>query len=213
VTPCLSFHEVAALARRAARGGGLTWDLADEAGRAVRMLCVAGVDGCAALAALLAELRARRAPALAPLRLSDPVWVAQAGALCPIRAGTALSDMTRDLPHAGVGLQGVIAPVLVLPFAADAARALQRPVTLSWRDGIVSIGPEGLPRAAGIAKLARARQADLHLHPGGPGLPVAPPETRARPDPAAWQALAASAARTLAPSGDGQGPVRRGISR
>jgi len=99
-----------------------------------------------------------------------------------------------------VGLVGVLAPILVVPFAADMARVLQGPVTLSWRDGIVSIGPEGVPRAAGIDKLARTRQTGLHLHPGGPGLPAAPLGTRARPDPAAWQALLASASRTLAPA-------------
>ncbi len=194
-----SLAEVEDLARRAARGGGLPWDLADEAGRAVRLLCIARIDGCAALAALLAHPRAHQDKSLAPMDLRDRVWSSRSGALCPIRSGTALSDIAGDLPPDGVGLLGVVAPVLILPFAADMARALQLPVTLSWRGAVVSIGTEGLPRALRIDRLARTRQTGLHLHPGGPGLPPAPPETRARPAPAAWAALLASASRTSSP--------------
>lgn len=188
------------MARRAARGSGLPWGLADEAGRAVRVLCAAGVDGAAALAALLDELRARRDDKPAPLHLQDRVWAARAGALCPIRTGTALSDMARSLRADGVGLLRVLRPVLIVPFAADAARTLQAPVTLSWHGGILGIGPDGVPSGAILDRLATIREAGLHLHPGGPGLPPAAPATRACPDPAAWSALGAWAARTSAPA-------------
>lgn len=199
MTDSLSFGEMEALARRAARGGGLPWGLADEAGRAVRILCAAGLDGAAALAGLLAEIRVRRDPRLAPVRVLDRVWRAEGGALCPIRAGVSLSDMARLMPPDGVGMEGVLVPVLILPFAADVARRLEGPVTLSWRGGILSLGPEGLPQAEGMDKLMRVQQAGLHLHPGGPGLPAAKAHARARPDPRALAALEALARRTRAP--------------
>jgi hypothetical protein len=195
----LSFGEIGALARQAARGAGLPWDLADEAGRAVRLLCAAGIDGAAALAELLTEVRVRRDPRLAPVRVQDRVWAAPGGALCPIRSGAALSDAARLMPPDGVGLVGVLVPVLILPFAADVARVLEGPVTLSWRGGILSLGPEGLPRAGGVDKMVRVKQTGLHLHPGGPGLPAARPETRARPDRNALAQLQALAGRTRAP--------------
>lgn len=198
----LSFGEIEALARRAARGAGMPWDLADEAARAVRMLCAGGIDGAAALAGLLVEIRIRRDLRLAPVRVQDRVWASPGGALCPIRTGAALSDVARLLPADGVGLVGVLMPVLILPFAADVARALQGPVTLSWRGGILSLGPDGLPRAGGVDKLVRVQQTGLHLHPGGPGLPAAPPQTRARPDPAALAQLQVLARRTRAPAGE-----------
>lgn len=198
----LSFGEVEALARRAARGAGLPWDLADEAGRAVRILCAVDIDGCRALADLLAEIRVRRDTKLVPQRLQDRVWSAPGGALCPIRTGAALSDIARHLPPDGVGLLGVMVPALILPFAADVARIIQGPVTLSWHSGILSIGPDGLPHSEGMTKLVQTRQTGLHLHPGGPGMPPAPPQTRARPDAQAWAELVLSAARTVAPPDD-----------
>lgn len=199
MTDSLSFGEMEALARRAARGGGLPWGLADEAGRAVRILCAAGLDGAAALAGLLAEIRVRRDPRLAPIRVLDRVWRAESGSLCPIRAGASLSDMARLMPPDGVGMEGVLVPILILPFAADVARRLEGPVTLSWRGGILSLGPEGLPKAEGMDKLMRVQQAGVHLHPGGPGLPAAKAQARARPDPRALAALEALARRTRAP--------------
>lgn len=202
MTDSLSFSEMEGLARRAARGAGLPWDIAEEAGRAVRILCAARIDGAAALAGLLAEIRARRTMELAPVRVLDRVWAAPGGALCPIRAGATLSDMARMLPADGVGMVGVLVPVLILPFAADVARVLQGPVTLSWRGGILSLGPDGLPRAGGIDKLIGVQQTGLHVHPGGPGLDPSPPESRARPDPAALAALEALARRTSAPLDD-----------
>lgn len=200
MTDTLSFGEMQALARRAARGAGMPWDLADEAGRAVRLLCAAGIDGAAALAGLLAEIRARRETRLAPPRVLDRVWAGPGGALCPIRCGASLSDMARLLPPDGVGLAGVLVPVLLLPFAADVARAREGPVTLSWHGGILSIGPEGLPQAGGIDKLVRVHQTGLHLHPGGPGLPAARPHARARPEAGALAALRRLAGRTSAPA-------------
>ena len=82
---------------------------------------------------------------------------------------------------------------------------------MSWRGGIVGIGPEGLPRASGILKLVDVDKADLFLHPkmfrfylfinaAATALPAAPAETRAHPDPAAWQALLGLAHRTYAPA-------------
>ena len=143
MTDSLSFGEIEALGRRAARGAGLPWGLAEEAGRAVRILCAAGLDGAAALAGLLAEIRARRDPRLAPVRALDRVWRAEGGALCPIRAGASLSDMARLMPPDGVGMEGVLVPVLILPFAADVARMLEGPVTLSWRGGSEDGGAVG----------------------------------------------------------------------
>jgi hypothetical protein len=191
--------EVETMARRAARGAGLPWDLADEVAHAVRGLCSAGVDGYAALAALLEERRARRDRNRAPVRLTDRLWSGPGGALCPIRTGASLGDVARILPADGVGMAGVMRPVLILPFVADVARTLEMPVTVSWNGGILSIGPEGLPDATSIAHLARIRQTGLHLHPGGPGLPAARPLSQADPDPAAWAALSAFATRIAPP--------------
>ncbi len=48
-----SLNEIEGLARKAARGSGLSWGLAEEAGKATRWLCAAGLPGADALAGLL----------------------------------------------------------------------------------------------------------------------------------------------------------------
>jgi hypothetical protein len=199
VTLRLSLGELEAAARKAARGAGYPWGLAEEAGRAARALAGIGLDGADLLARLLAEVAQRPHQPLAPAHL-DGIWTAAAGPLCPIRTGAVLCDLARALPEGGMALSRVLVPGLVLPFAADAARLRDAPVTLSWRGGIVGIGPEGLPRASGILKLAEVAEADLFLHPGGTALPAALPWTRACAAPSAWQALQALAQRTYAPA-------------
>jgi hypothetical protein len=130
----------------------------------------------------------------------DVLWASTHGPLCPIRTGTALCDIARSLPGEGMALSRVLVPGLILPFIADAARLREAPLTLSWRGGIAGVGPEGLPRASGIVKLAELAESDLFLHPGGIALPAATRETRAYPDPDAWAALEALARKTYAPA-------------
>jgi hypothetical protein len=195
----LSLGELEATARKAARGTGYAWGLADDAGRAVRGMAEIGLDGAELLVRLARAVAPRPQQSLAPQHLED-LWVSDKGPLCPIRAGAALCDLARSLPESGMAVTGVLVPGLFLPFAADVARLRDGPVTVSWRGGIVGIGPEGLPRASGILKLVDVDEADLFLHPGGTALPAAPAETRAHPDPAAWEALIGLAHRTYAPA-------------
>lgn len=51
----LSLNEVQVTAKKAARGAGYPWGIAEEAGQAARWLCSHGLDGCAALAGVLAR--------------------------------------------------------------------------------------------------------------------------------------------------------------
>ena len=50
-----SLNEVGATAKRAARGAGYAWGLAEEASEATRWLCAQGLDGAAQLALLLEQ--------------------------------------------------------------------------------------------------------------------------------------------------------------
>ena len=49
----LSLNEIESTAKKAARGGGYPWGLAEEAASATRWLHSNDLDGCAALASLL----------------------------------------------------------------------------------------------------------------------------------------------------------------
>jgi len=189
-----SLNEVGALAKRAARGAGYSWGLAEEAGEATRWLCAQGLDGCGALARLLREVDgdlSRRAP-----RIEGRDWRAE-GALCPLTAGAALSDRARMLEGGAVTLHAVAVPVLLLPFAAAAGPTLGGTVRLRIGSGI-----------------AYASGAGLHMDgpPIGPGpadatVDLATPvgairerQSRARMDDATLATLEVFAHRTYAPA-------------
>lgn len=117
----LSLNEVEAMAKRATRGAGYPWGLAEEAAKATRWLCARGVDGCTALAELLEAGLARDLAAHQP-GISDMDWQAD-DVSCPLAAGASLADMSARLPDGPLTLRNVLQPVMILPFAARAAAA------------------------------------------------------------------------------------------
>ena len=103
-----SLGETSALAVKAARGCGMSWGLADEAGYAVRWLQARALPGVAALCCYL-NWRASG-------KLVD--WPAEVGATssyCPIQTGTALADGGITLDTQFSRVQN---PLLMLPFIA-----------------------------------------------------------------------------------------------
>lgn len=186
--------EVEALAKKAARGAGFSWGMAEEAARATRWLCMHGIDGVAVLERALEQTEGQSAP---PQLEGD--WQATSGMLCPLRTGAALSDSAALWCDAGKRILGVAAPALLLPFAAMAAQTLERTVTISWQglravtDGTsMSLATKG---AAALFDDARK----ITVSTGGT-LAAAPPKAhRAKPDMAGWARLNALAHRTYAP--------------
>ncbi len=88
--PC-SRNQIQHTARKATRGAGLPWGLADDAGYAVRWLCDHGLDGAAALVNWLDEYRERGYVATAPAQWRG-VWRGRGGVTNPLAVGAALSD-------------------------------------------------------------------------------------------------------------------------
>lgn len=86
-----SLNEVEAYGRRAARGAGMAWGLAEEAGKAARWLAERGLPGVDLLVGLLKANDGRDYMTMAPL-IVDGRWQAPNGRLCPICTGAALSD-------------------------------------------------------------------------------------------------------------------------
>ncbi len=119
-----SLNEVEALARKAARGAGYDWGLAEEAGRVVRWLSRHGLPGAGALAMALQMREA------VTLRAPGPDDFGAAGqgqgdarALCPVALGAAIADLG-NLPEP-CAFQSVAAPLLLLPQVACVAARSQ----------------------------------------------------------------------------------------
>jgi len=200
----LSLGELEALCRKAARGAGFDWGVAEEAGRAARQLSASGLRGAELLLARLDDRDGTSAAPLSP-RALDGEWRGGDGPLCPILAGAALADAASEIDLSrGVLLHDVLAPLLLLPFAGLAARHVERPVTVAWADIAVShdgsvLRASGDHRSAFERRVDRVRcractEADATRHP-----PMAR-TTRATLDPLDLSRLEAYAQRTCAPA-------------
>ncbi|MFT4959873.1 MAG: hypothetical protein ACI92Z_000950 [Paracoccaceae bacterium] len=194
----LSLNEVETTAKKAARGAGHSWGLAEEAGRATRWLCAHGFDGCAALAALLSKDGVGHRD-WAPYALSND-WFAVSGTLCSLRAGVALSDSAVMLKQGDLRLRSVALPMLLIPFAANAARHLGTSINLAWPGA--SITTDGTN--VGVQENKTALSADcadvVRLSLGGKILAPNARKTRVSPQGSDWQSLTEFASLTYAPA-------------
>ncbi len=190
----LSLNEVETLAKKAARGAGYPWGLAEEAGLATRWLWGQGIDGCQEIAGLLGMCDGSDLSGWGPRPGAH--WVAQYGTLCPIAAGAALSDHARLLPDETLTLENVARPMLLAPFAALAARRLQTQIALSWPETRLTTDGETLhiqgPAGAARATVTVAKAETLNN--------ACPKLTRANPDSDTLKCLETFAHRTYAPA-------------
>lgn len=192
----LSLGEIETTAKKATRGAGYPWGLAEEAAFATRWLSAQGLDGCAILSGFLQAGFAQNLPQHTPTSLGQD-WRAP-DALCPILTGAAISDRAARLAVQPITLHNVAHPMLLLPFVARAATLLQRPLSLQCGALTIAAAGAALGRAAPLPALA----ATLTISLGGTISERRSTTLRARPDPEAWQALMALAQLTYAPATD-----------
>lgn len=136
-----SLNEIESLCKKAARGAGLSWGLAEEAGRAARWLSGNGLDGPALLAAQLRLDDGRAYSQLAP-DIGSECWERVGSSMCPLICGVALSDHGYLIRENGRILLGkVTCPQLLLPFVSATATQLGIALQLSWRGCILEFSP------------------------------------------------------------------------
>ena len=91
-----SLAEIEAETRKATRGAGLPWGLAEEAGKAVRWLAMHGIDATAALCDVLDQ----HAAGQLDLAITEGIagrWRAPGQRLSPLALGAAICDHARAL--------------------------------------------------------------------------------------------------------------------
>jgi len=174
-----SLNEIRALAAKAARGAGLPWGVAEEAGHAAGWLEARGLAGLAALDGALEALSAPDWRRGFPIP-EGAVWRAQSGEMDGLLAGMALADRAdRAPPFAGGGallLLRVRRPLLAAPFLAAAAQACGARLTVSPgpRTPAIGIGPHSVgPACHALEGMARAEALRIEKD-GGSG--ATPPE-------------------------------------
>lgn len=195
-----SLNEIEAMAKKAARGAGMSWGSCEEAGKAARWLESHNRNGVAELARLCDAIDGRSELEFMPHSI-DRSWVSGSGTLGPIVSGAALNDNAEVLRDGAISLNNVAFPLLFVPFAAWAAIHLSQPVQVSWgsiiavSDGYkLSISDPSDQFITATAVTVTVSIADVL-----PETAMAP-ETRGQVDPAAYAALAKFAHRTYAPA-------------
>ncbi len=126
-----SLNEIKATCKRAARGAGLSWGLAEEAGYAAAWLASHALPGPEALARHLTQIDGMPYDQLSPQSTSD-IWQARGGVLSPLISGAALCDLAGALAtgHA-ITLGRISYPILLIPFVAAASARSDTPLSLS----------------------------------------------------------------------------------
>ena len=127
-----SLNEVTALARKAGRGAGQSWGIAEETGSVVNWLTARGVPAPAMLGRLLGRQDGVAYGSLAP-RITGDDW-ANDGWLCPIVTGAALSDRVAMIGQQIV-FHNLAQPLLIAPAVASVALLRRTVVGLDWDGG------------------------------------------------------------------------------
>ena len=163
-----SVGEARALAVKAARGVGMPWGLAEEAGFALGWLTRHGAPGIMAICRYLSFYEAALNNGNAP---SSVTYLGDDGWQCPLRLGTALSDGAVTQP---ANFSGVREPLLLLPFIANCAddgAAIQ----LNMGAIEILVTPDGFTSTSAATALL-VDQSDCRITP-------APKTTAVYPDP------------------------------
>lgn len=182
----LSLNEVEAMAKKATRGAGYAWGLAEEAAKATRWLSGRGVDGVAVLAAALSRRGGCAAAGQGGCRTCSA---------CPLGAGPAVSDTAATLTVRDMRFDAVAQPMLLVPFAAMAARRIGATVTVASGPGVAVTDGTQLALSGSFPT-----EAAVAVSVGGTVQKPVAPTTRATPDIVAWAQIEALAHRTYAPA-------------
>ncbi len=142
----LSLNQIEHTARKAVRGAGLPWGLADDAGRAVRWLETLGLAGMSWLADLLFRVDHR------PLRKwrirpQSTGWQGASGVISPLLAGPSLSDILplyrQQLRHQ-LTLRAVVCPQLCVGYLGVASLQTGVSMAVSWARVTVEVMGDGV---------------------------------------------------------------------
>ncbi|MBX2886200.1 MAG: DUF3726 domain-containing protein [Granulosicoccus sp.] len=201
----LALNEVDALAKKAARGAGYHWGMATEAGKSTRFLCQYGIDGCQALSRCLNQLDQEPASNVSP-QLDTETWCARGKFMCPIAAGTALSDFVDQLSSSGLNMRRIVEPGLLIYHVVECAKRRESVVSLSWGRIRIVVDrfdlctdnchetSEAFEDFFGIHDVQLAFEGQLRTRRAR--------QTRASPQLESWDCLNLYASRTYAPATD-----------
>ncbi len=212
-----SLNEIQAYGQRAARGAGMSWGLAQEAGRATRWLAERGLPGVELLVGLLTANDKRSYASMSPV-IADGHWWAGDGELCPVCTGAALCDRIDILTRGEqIRLSALAYPLLLAPFLDQSWRSDASTYELRWRNARVlvcgdSVTLEGELQSAFLVE--NAGEVNVSISDCRKALPTHQLRmTGVETSTAAWRAMAALAKRTYVPASEESRALGAGAGR
>lgn len=201
----LSCNEAASLCMKAARGAGMSWGMAEEAGFAAAWLVSHGIDGPSHLRAHLERADGRDWADLCPTVTPDGWHNANGQPACPIILGATMCDYA-DLPEGPktgttIVLGPVSAPILLMPFLAELAQSNALAFKLAWDGGAICIDKEKTWRETALVSVEVPQLAlMLSVQAARPHEPIAASTPNAQTTAATIAALNTFAMRTTVPA-------------
>lgn len=129
-----SLNELTSLAKKAVRGSGMSWGIAEEAASSVRWLSAHKLPGPELLAGLLEKRGTFDVATLTP-QISKQPWSCTGDHVCPLIAGAVFSDTAacwQDPSHDAIEVIDLAYPLLLLPAIAKVSAILGIWLQVSW---------------------------------------------------------------------------------
>jgi hypothetical protein len=159
-----SNKELRAFATRAARGAYMPWGLAEEAAASVAWLERHGIDVVRAYVALLDANDGTDPAELAPDLGRDKTGQPAKARICPIMAGSYVSDLRgTNLTDGPLEIENMNAPILLVPFLVWVARDLGCSLSVQWGRVHVLVSGEGIEVVTGSDDLAVTMPQDVAI--------------------------------------------------
>lgn len=195
----VSLNEIETEVRKAARGSGLAWGVAEEAGKAARWLAARNVD---ILPVVAGVLEAHFSGHLATdICISGAQWRGSDKPLSPFVVGPAIVDHAYLLADGErIEIGAIACPILLVPFAAAAARRLGRAIDIVQKSSgslVTTLGADPATLAA-LLPIELGEQSVRSCEPVAIAA-AAVSSTGAEASPDAWSRLARLALRTYVP--------------
>ncbi len=145
-----SLGEIDALAKKATRGAGYSWGIAEETGKAVRWLCAYGFSGAEALAnhlTITANQNQNFVPRLVSKNSESIVFANKNSEsnICALSCCALVNDLGHQLQSGKtISFDNVLFPLLALPAAGRIAEAYKINVSFSYADKHIICGLDGI---------------------------------------------------------------------
>ena len=143
-----SLGEIDSLSRKATRGAGYSWGMAEEAGKAVRWLSAYGLAGAESLAKhlqLVANNQQNYIPRSRNVTSNEFIFENDAGSLCSLYSGALINDLGHHLDAKKTLIfKNISSPLLAIPSAGRIAETYNISVSLVFSDQTVICNPDGI---------------------------------------------------------------------